>query len=138
LSESILQATDETFQAEVVNAALPGVVDFWAVWCGPCKMIAPLIDEMAREYAGRAVFAKVDVDACPKVATQYAIRSIPTVLFFKGGKVVEQLGAMLGNLRVEMLDPVLCKGLPGEDDLRAVEKLAETIAEKHKQPAKAA
>jgi len=106
----ILAATDETFQAEVVNAALPAVVDFWAVWCGPCKMIAPLVDELAKEYAGRAVFAKVDVDACPKVATQYSIRSIPTVLFFKGGKVVEQvIGAVPKKVLVEKMEATLKK-----------------------------
>ena len=110
MSEMILAATDETFQAEVVNAALPAVVDFWAVWCGPCKMIAPLVDELAKEYAGRAVFAKVDVDACPKVATQYSIRSIPTVLFFKGGKVVEQvIGAVPKKVLVEKMEATLKK-----------------------------
>lgn len=110
MSETILAATDETFQAEVVNAALPAVVDFTAVWCGPCKMIAPLVDELAKEYAGRVKFAKVDVDACPKVATQYSIRSIPTVLFFKGGKVVEQvIGAVPKKVLVEKMEATLKK-----------------------------
>lgn len=110
MSEAIPATTDETFQAEVVNAALPAVVDFWAVWCGPCKMIAPLVDELAKEYAGRAVFAKVDVDSCPKVAAQYSIRSIPTVLFFKGGKVVEQvIGAVPKKVLVEKMEATLKK-----------------------------
>lgn len=110
MSETIPAVTDETFQAQVVNAPLPGVVDFTAVWCGPCKMIAPLIEEMAKEYAGRAVFAKVDVDACPKVATQYSIRSIPTVLFFKGGKVVEQvIGAVPKKILVEKMEATFKK-----------------------------
>lgn len=110
MSEMILAATDETFQAEVVNSPLPAVVDFWAVWCGPCKMIAPLVDELAKEYAGRAVFTKVDVDSCPKVAAQYSIRSIPTVLFFKGGKVVEQvIGAVPKKVLVEKMEATLKK-----------------------------
>ena len=110
MSEAIPALTDETFQAEIVNAALPAVVDFAAVWCGPCKMIGPLIDELAKEYAGRAKFAKVDVDACPKVATQYSIRSIPTVLYFKGGKVVEQvIGAVPKKVLVEKLETTLKK-----------------------------
>lgn len=110
MSEAIPAATDETFQAEVANSALPAVVDFWAVWCGPCKMIAPLVDELSRDYAGRAVFAKVDVDSCPKVAAQYSIRSIPTVLFFKGGKVVEQvIGAVPKKVLVEKMEATLKK-----------------------------
>jgi thioredoxin 1 len=110
LSEAIPAATDETFQTEVVNSPLPAVVDFWAVWCGPCKMIAPLVDELAKEYAGRAVFAKVDVDSCPKVAAQYSIRSIPTVLFFKGGRVVEQvIGAVPKKVLVEKMEATLKK-----------------------------
>jgi thioredoxin 1 len=110
LSDAIPTATDETFQAEVVNSPLPAVVDFWAVWCGPCKMIAPLVDELAKEYAGRAVFAKVDVDSCPKVAAQYSIRSIPTVLFFKGGRVVEQvIGAVPKKVLVEKMEATLKK-----------------------------
>ena len=110
MSDAIPTATDETFQAEVVNSPLPAVVDFWAVWCGPCKMIAPLVDELSRDYAGRAVFAKVDVDSCPKVAAQYSIRSIPTVLFFKGGKVVEQvIGAVPKKVLVEKMEATLKK-----------------------------
>lgn len=110
MSEAIPAATDETFQTEVVNSPLPAVVDFWAVWCGPCKMIAPLVDELAKEYAGRAVFAKVDVDSCPKVAAQYSIRSIPTVLFFKGGRVVEQvIGAVPKKVLVEKMEATLKK-----------------------------
>jgi thioredoxin 1 len=110
LSETIPAVTDETFQTQIVNAPLPAVVDFWAVWCGPCKMIAPLVDELSREYAGRATFAKVDVDSCPKIAAQYAIRSIPTVLFFKGGKVVEQvIGAVPKKVLVEKMEATLRK-----------------------------
>jgi len=105
-----LEVTDGNFHDVIMNAEVPALVDFWAVWCGPCKMIAPLVDELAKEYAGRAVFAKVDVDSCPKVAAQYSIRSIPTVLFFKGGKVVEQvIGAVPKKVLVEKMEATLKK-----------------------------
>jgi thioredoxin 1 len=83
--------TDESFKNEVVNADVPVLVDFWAAWCGPCRMIAPMIEELAREFDGRAKITKMDVDNNPQVAMQFGIRSIPTLLFFKDGEVVDQL-----------------------------------------------
>ncbi len=79
------------FDAEVVNAALPAVVDFFATWCGPCKIIGPVLDELAGEYAGKAVFGKVDVDEAGDLAAKHQIRGVPTVMFFKGGKKITQL-----------------------------------------------
>ncbi len=100
--------TDADFQEKVVNAEKPVLVDFWADWCVPCKMIAPIVDELADELDGQMEFAKVDVDANPETAISYGIRSIPALLVFKGGKPVEQIiGAMpKGQLR-QKLDAVL-------------------------------
>ncbi len=83
--------TDENFQEEVLNADVPVLVDFWAVWCGPCRVIAPVIEQLAEEFEGRAKIAKLDVDHNPQTAMAFGIRSIPTLLFFKDGQVVDQM-----------------------------------------------
>jgi thioredoxin 1 len=86
---NVTVVTDDTFESEVINADKPALVDFWAVWCGPCRMIAPHVEALAEEYVGKAVFAKVDVDANKNWAIKYGIQSIPTLLFFKGGQHVD-------------------------------------------------
>lgn len=86
-----LHLTDDNFQTEVLEASEPVLVDFWATWCGPCRLIAPIIDELAEEYAGTVRVGKVDVDNNQKVAMQYGIRSIPSLLIFKDGKVVDTI-----------------------------------------------
>lgn len=86
-----VEVTDANFQNEVMNASEPVLVDFWATWCGPCRMIAPTIEELASDFEGRAKVAKLDVDNNPQTAMQFGVRSIPTLLFFKDGQVVDQL-----------------------------------------------
>ncbi len=83
--------TEQTFEREVQNAALPVLADFWAAWCGPCRMIAPIVEELAREYEGRLKVAKIDVDENPDLASRYGIMSIPTLAVFKDGQVVSRI-----------------------------------------------
>jgi len=86
-----LEVTDLNFKDEVLNSKVPVMVDFWAEWCGPCKMIAPTVAELAKEYEGRVKVAKLDVDANYQTAGAYDVRSIPTLLFFKNGQVVDKI-----------------------------------------------
>lgn len=83
--------TDDSFEEEVLQSDLPVLVDFWAEWCGPCRMVAPVVEELADEYEGKAKIGKVDVDSNPQISTKYGIRSIPSLLIFKNGEVVDQI-----------------------------------------------
>src|SRR5512135_3187726 len=85
------EVTDATFESEVLKATSPTLVDFWAPWCGPCRMVAPVVEELADEYAGKVNFVKVNTDENPTTAMRYGIRSIPTLLVFKGGSAVGQI-----------------------------------------------
>jgi len=91
MANNVTVVTDQTFDAEILKSDKPAVVDFWAAWCGPCRMIAPHIEALADEYAGRVVVAKLDVDANRNTARNFGIQSIPTVLFFKNGQVVDRV-----------------------------------------------
>ncbi len=95
MSQLTIEVTDQNFQEKVLANPLPVLVDFWAPWCAPCKMIAPKLEELAKEYEGKINIAKVNVDHFPMVAGQFGIRSIPTLLFVKDGKVADQV---IGNV----------------------------------------
>ena len=106
-----LNVTDADFDAEVLKSGQPVLVDFWAAWCGPCRMVAPVIEELANEYAGRVKVAKVDVDQNPMTAAQYHITSIPSLLIFKNGAVVDQaIGAVSKKVLTGKLEAQLAGG----------------------------
>lgn len=100
-SENVKELTDENFESEVLKSDVPTLVDFWAVWCGPCKQIAPTVEALANDYKGRVKVAKMDVDNHQIVPQHYGVRSIPTLLIFKGGKVVDQLVGALPRSKLE-------------------------------------
>ncbi|MDP3001739.1 MAG: thioredoxin [Bacteroidales bacterium] len=103
-----LEVNDGNFDELVIKSDKPVVVDFWAEWCGPCRMIAPIIEEISNEYSGRALVVKCDVDSSPGVAAKYGIRNIPTILFFKDGKIADkQVGAALKNSFVTKLNALI-------------------------------
>ncbi len=107
-SEHVTHVTESSFQASVLDSEVPVLVDFWAVWCGPCKAIAPTLDKMAVDYGGRLRVAKVDVDKERGIAMKYAVRNIPTLLLFKGGQVVDQ---RVGALNRNALDEFVSKAM---------------------------
>jgi thioredoxin 1 len=103
-----IEVNDLNFDDLVVKSDKPVLVDFWAEWCGPCRMVAPILDEISHEYEGKALVVKCDVDSCPEVSSKYSIRNIPTVLFFKDGKVADkQVGAVPKNNFVVKLKALL-------------------------------
>jgi len=105
VSDNIVHTNDSDFEADVLKSDKPALVDFWAEWCGPCKMIAPLLDEAANEYADKMSVVKLNVDESPNVAQKFGIRSIPTLILFKDGAVqAQKLGAMSKSQLTEFLE----------------------------------
>ena len=108
MAENLIEFTDDNFDTEVLKSNLPVLVDFWAEWCGPCKMITPILEEIASDYAGKVKVGKVNVDFNNQVAMQYGIRGIPALLVFKGGSVANQIvGAVPKNNITQILDEVI-------------------------------
>ncbi|MFP3927844.1 MAG: thioredoxin [Desulfobacteraceae bacterium] len=87
----IMQVTDETFDQEIINSDRPALVDFWAAWCAPCRMVGPVVEELAKDYEGRIKVAKMDVDQNRETPARFGIRNIPTLIFFKGGKAAKTI-----------------------------------------------
>jgi len=107
MSEPV-ELTDDNFEQEVIKSEIPVLVDFWATWCGPCRMVGPIVDELAKEYAGKLKVGKLNVDSNGKTSIKYGIMSIPSLLFFKKGQVVDQMvGAAPKNSFVEKLNRIL-------------------------------
>ena len=103
-----IEITDSNFEEVVLKSDKPVLVDFWAEWCGPCRMVGPVVEELANEYEGKAIIGKLDVDSNPKIATEFGIMSIPALLFFKDGKVVDkQVGAVPKHVLANKLNAQL-------------------------------
>jgi thioredoxin 1 len=103
-----IEITDANFQELVLNAGQPAMIDFWAEWCGPCRMLTPVVKELSTEYEGRVVVGKVDVDSNPGISMKYGIRNIPTLLFFKNGEVVDkQVGVVPKGALVNKIEAIL-------------------------------
>jgi thioredoxin 1 len=91
MSKNIMQFTDDNFQGEVLESALPVLIDFWAPWCGPCRMIAPMVEQLAVDFQGKIKIGKVNIDDAPDIATKYGISAIPTLMLVKNGKIMEKM-----------------------------------------------
>ncbi|HFB83799.1 thioredoxin [Thermosulfuriphilus ammonigenes] len=101
MGDKVVQVTDATFEQEVINSETPVLVDFWAAWCGPCRAIAPIIDELAEEYAGKLKVAKLNVDESPVTPGKFGIRAIPTLIIFKDGQVAQQITGAVAKATIE-------------------------------------
>ena len=99
----LLHVNDKSFTSEVINSDLPVLVDFWATWCGPCRSISPIIEELAKEFSGRMKVTKLNVDESPATPSQYGVRGIPTLILFKGGKIFDQIVGAVPKARLKAM-----------------------------------
>lgn len=104
----VIEITDSNFEELVLKSDKPVIIDFWAEWCGPCRMVGPVVEELSLEYEGKAITGKLDVDSNPDVTAKYGVRNIPTILFFKDGEVVDKhVGAVPKNILAGKLDKII-------------------------------
>jgi thioredoxin 1 len=108
MADNVIEFNDQNFDSDVLKAETPVLVDFWAVWCGPCKAIAPIVEEIANDFSGKVKVGKMDVDNNNQVAMRYGIRSIPTLLLFNNGEVVDQV---IGNVGKDSIESMISKTL---------------------------
>ncbi len=111
-SDAVAAVTDTTFKQEVLDSPIPTLVDFWAAWCAPCRAIAPIVEELAKQYAGKVKVVKLNVDENPQTATQFRIMGIPTLLLFKGGSVVDQVVGLVPRPKLEAVLSKVAGKLP--------------------------
>ncbi len=100
---SLVHVSDKNFASEVLNSDLPVLVDFWATWCGPCRIISPIVEELAKEFIGKVKVTKLNIDESPATPGQYGVRGIPTLILFKGGKIVDQIVGAVPKARLKAL-----------------------------------
>jgi len=100
---SLLHVNDKNFATEVLNAGVPVLVDFWATWCGPCRSISPIVEELAKEFIGKVKVTKLNIDGSPATPSQYGVRGIPTLILFKSGKIVDQIVGAVPKARLKAL-----------------------------------
>lgn len=103
MAGAVNEVTDSSFESEILKSSTPALVDFWAVWCGPCRAVAPVVEQLAEQYKGQVKFAKLDIDQNPIVAQRFDVRSIPTLLVFKGGQVTGQIVGAVPKAKIEDL-----------------------------------
>ena len=102
-ASSLVQVNDKNFASEVLNSELPALVEFWATWCGPCRSISPIVEDLAKEFNGRVKVSKLNVDESPATTSQYGVRGIPTLILFKSGKIVDQIVGAVPKARLKAL-----------------------------------